>query len=90
MGSLAHIDNLARNQHGGILGYVRRPDGRLEGPLTLDVFVLDGRLTCPALERQRNTAHNAADLQFTGEVVELDGAIPRALACGDMLIGLND
>jgi len=50
-----------------------------------------GRLTCPELEKIRDPgAAVDRELGFRGEVVELNGAITRALRCGEMLIGLND
>jgi hypothetical protein len=86
------VDRLARNQHGGIMGFVRRDFGAFEGPMILEIFVKDGRLTCADVERGRRGRQPDIDeeMGFRGEVVGLKGPLTKALDCGDMLIGLND
>jgi hypothetical protein len=86
------VNRLARNQHGGIMGYVSRDNGRLEGPMVLEIFVKDGRLTCADLERSTRRRDRTADeeMGFRGNVVDLKGPLPVALDCGSMLIALDD
>ena len=62
-----------------------------EGPMILEIFVKDGRLTCADVERGRRRPNPEIDeeMGFRGNVIGLRG--PRkALDCGDMLIALND
>ena len=86
------VDRLARNQHGGIMGFVRRESGVFEGPMILEIFVKDGRLTCVDVERGRRRPNPEIDeeMGFRGNVIGLRGPLPKALDCGDMLIALND
>jgi len=86
------VDRLARNQHGGIMGFVRRDDGFFEGPMVLEIFVYQGRLTCADLERGRRQQDFTIDQEmgFCGNIVGLNGPLPVALDCGKMLISLND
>jgi hypothetical protein len=86
------VNRLAHNQHGGIMGFVRRDSGVFEGPMILEIFVKDGRLTCADVERGRRLPHPEIDeeMGFRGKVVGLSGPLPKALDCGDMLIALND
>jgi hypothetical protein len=86
------VNRLARNQHGGIMGFVRRESGVFEGPMILEIFVKDGRLTCADLERGRRRRDLDVDeeMGFRGKVVGLKGPLPKALDCGNMLIALND
>jgi hypothetical protein len=87
-----YVDQLAHNQHGGIMGYVRASDGTLHGPRILDVFVVDRRLTCVDVEKYL-AAGEIGDLElgFRGVVLKWRNApLSRLLECGDMLIGLDD
>lgn len=86
------VNQLARNQHGGIMGFVRGGSGDFEGPMILEIFVKDGRLTCADIERSRRKPDQALDeeMGFRGRVIGLNGPLIKALDCGDMLIGLND
>ena len=85
------VNRLARNQHGGIMGFVRR-DAGIEGPMLLELFVKDGRLTCAEVERCRRQPELVVDeeMGFRGNIIGLNGPLPQALDCGDMLIALND
>lgn len=86
------VTRLARNQHGGIMGFVRRDTGMFEGPMILEIFVKDGRLTCAEIERCRRQREPAIDeeMGFRGIVRRLNGPLPSVLDCGDMLIALDD
>jgi hypothetical protein len=86
------VNRLAHNQHGGIMGFVRCGSGGFEGPMLLEIFVKDGRLTCADLERSRRQPESMLDeeMGFRGRIVGLNGPLVKALDCGDMLIGLND
>jgi hypothetical protein len=86
------VSRLARNQHGGIMGFVRRDDGVFEGPMILEVFVKDGRLTCADVERGRRQPDLEIDeeMGFRGTIRGLNGPLPHVLDCGDMLIALDD
>ncbi|HWV55498.1 hypothetical protein [Pseudorhodoplanes sp.] len=93
MAKLSDFTNrLARNQHGGIMGYLRRDNGAFEGPMLLEIFVKDGRLTCADIERCRRQSDLAIDeeMGFRGKIIGLNGPLPRVLDCGDMLIALDD
>ena len=74
------------------MGFVRRDSGLFEGPLILELFVKDGRLTCADLERCRRQPDLPVDeeMGFRGSIIGLNGPLPKALDCGDMLIALND
>jgi len=86
------VTRLARNQHGGIMGYVRRDSGTFEGPMILEIFVKDDRLTCADIERGRQLRDPVIDeeMGFRGNVVRLNGPLMLVLDCGDMLIALDD
>ena len=74
------------------MGFIRRDSGAFEGPMILEIFVKDGRLTCADVERGRSRPHLEIDMEmgFRGRIVGLKGPLPKALDCGDMLIALND
>jgi hypothetical protein len=86
------VNRLARNQHGGIMGFIRRDSDLLEGPMLLEIFVKDGRLTCADVERCRRRPDLPIDeeMGFRGNILGLNGPLPRVLDCGDMLIALDD
>jgi hypothetical protein len=86
------VHRLARNQHGAIMGFVRRDGGLFEGPMILELFVKDGRLTCAEVERGRRQRDLPIDeeMGFRGTILGLNGPLPRVLDCGDMLIALDD